>query len=239
MLFGTPFHYMRGAGRVLAATRTLRTDDSPARAWMVPGLGYAACHLDSFVDAPGRADTLLSHMSMIPNGPASWLSLVGGVTLVALLGAAVKPRVGLVIVRPHEARIKQRVLAVLKELGVDTNNPKVIETRTSDDDALSAIEKHRPQALLIPFNAHADLHGKKLNGLDLAKRVDSELEELRHIPIYMPASPMARVIYELEVPRGVISESLQRRLVFIHLEEVRNPIKDLKTEISRIKESLK
>lgn len=133
-------------------------------------------------------------------------------------------KVTLLIVRPHRAQIRERVLALLARLGIDTDDPTILPPGTSDDEALRAMRRDRPSALLIPLHAHRDKQGRLLNGLGLAQRIDEQFPDQVDMPIFMPASPMGMATLELALARapgdGGLSPRLRRRLVPVPLDSL-------------------
>jgi hypothetical protein len=238
MLYGTLFHNFLAAGRVLAETRNAQAAHTRQVNWVAPELGYLASNLDSFVDATPKAESLLSHMGMIQNGVPSCLSLLSSITLVAILGAAFKFGTGLMVIRPHDDKIRKPVFEVLSKLGVNTDDAEILKSGTSNEEALAKIKRHRPVALLIPFHPERTSSGIIVDGLSLARRVDDNLEELRNVKIYMPANAWGRSSIELALAldpdsANGVSARLRKRLYIINIEKLDDP--ELYKRISPLK----
>jgi len=137
-------------------------------------------------------------------------------------GLSESDRLGLLVVRPHGERVRERVLSLLGRAGIRTLGAEVLPAGTPDGRALAAIRARAPLALLIPLHAHRTAEGELVNGIQLAERIDSELPAVASVPIFMPASAFGMSTLELAMARdqdaGGPSDALRRRLIPIPIE---------------------
>ena len=125
----------------------------------------------------------------------------------------------MMVVRPYHSTMRTRVFALLESAGLCSAGAQRVEPGTPDDDALAAIVEARPDVLLIPFHAHRDQAGNRLDGLTLSGRLHL-LPDAPQAPILMPITPMASASLRLadsKAANGITLEverlQRQRRLL--------------------------
>lgn len=143
--------------------------------------------------------------------------MVGFVSLVLGLG----PR--LMVVRPYLARVRTRVFALLRSAGLDPADALRVEMGPPDDEAIAAIIEADPDVLLVPFHAHRDAEGNRLDGLTLCGRLH-ETAGASLAPVLMPITPMASASLRLMAGSGeraaLFTELLERRILVLPEDEV-------------------
>lgn len=92
-----------------------------------------------------------------------------------------------VIIRPYQKTIRARVRACLERAGL-TWTHHVVAPGTPDIDAFSFLRLHTDKVLLIPFHAHHDAAGNRINGVSLLEMIFARGTTFTDIPILMPAS---------------------------------------------------
>jgi len=106
----------------------------------------------------------------------------------------------LIIIRPYRAFIRQRIVAVLNQLGYAAEAAVLIPAATPDDVVLSQLETMAvPQALLMPFHAHQDTQGTLVDGLALMLKIRTRFPAWAKTPVVMPVSQVGHAGYLLRV----------------------------------------
>ena len=132
------------------------------------------------------------------------------------------------VVRPYSERIRHKMFECLAEAGLHIDQSGIIAPGTSDDEALRTLPRGHDAVLLVPYNAHRSESGATMNGLDFARRIDSERPDLSRAPILMPISAMGMAGASLTLSRseeeGGLAQSLRRRILFITEEDLNTPL---------------
>lgn len=77
----------------------------------------------------------------------------------------------IVIVRPYRASLRDRVFELLSEVGLNLALATTIPAQTPDDDVVAALQTLSAELLIVPFHAHRDRLGRRVNGVELLPRV--------------------------------------------------------------------
>ncbi len=96
----------------------------------------------------------------------------------------------IVVVRPYRARMRSRVFAALEQAGLKMDGATEIPQGTPDDETRERIVQADPDVLLVPFHAHRDAQGNRLDGLTLC-RLLHETATAPSAPVLMPVTRMA------------------------------------------------
>ena len=131
------------------------------------------------------------------------------------------------IVRPYLPRVRGRVFELLHQTGIGTDGAPQVEAGTSDEVAIAAVVAAQPDVLLVPFHAHHDARGDRLDGLTLCRRLRDE-GSVAGVPVLMPVTRMAAASLRLMSVTGkhasVHRELLQRRVLVLPDEQLDDPV---------------
>jgi len=127
------------------------------------------------------------------------------------------------IVRPYPTRMRTRVFTLLHSAMLDMNSGRQIPAGTSDADAIEGIMETKPDVLLVPFHAHRDAQGQRLDGLTLCGKLYGILGA-SPIPVLMPVTPMAGASLRLMTHTGkhadLYRDLLERHILLVPDGEV-------------------
>ena len=127
-----------------------------------------------------------------------------------------------VVLRPYAEVVRRSVLQLLERAGVDTSDAIILPPRSTDKHVVAALASVRPKVLIVPFHAHEDDDGNRLNGLELIAQIFEELPLLESVPIVMPASAQAMAAAQLglESSIGQLSAAQKARVFLLHLDRL-------------------
>ncbi|MGE0327780.1 MAG: hypothetical protein AB7S68_36045 [Polyangiaceae bacterium] len=94
----------------------------------------------------------------------------------------------LLFVRPYAPRLRSQVVELLRAAGVAPQDTLAIPKGTPDREAIKQVRQVRASLLVVPFHAHRDEDGVRVNGLALAERLLEEVPRCLHTPMLVPVS---------------------------------------------------
>jgi len=89
------------------------------------------------------------------------------------------------VVRPYPRHIRERVFALLGELGFELGDGLVVEPGTPDAEAADWVRAQQLDLVLLPLHTHEDRDGRSVDGLGVAALLGADFER-RGTPILMP-----------------------------------------------------
>lgn len=136
----------------------------------------------------------------------------------------VLPRV--MLVRPYGARVRERVYSLLRRVGLPVDDGIRIPVGTPDAEAIAQIVQAQPEVLVVPFNAHRDSHGERLDGLTLC-RLLAQTPDAPAAPVLMAVTQMSAANLQLMTSSGEHAaahrELLAHRILVLTEDEVDDP----------------
>ena len=124
-------------------------------------------------------------------------------------------------IRPYTERIRQKMVAHIKNAGFSVNADQAIPAGTTDNEIIQKLNamNESEYILLIPYNAQIDRSGNNVDGLDLIIRIHNEVPAFKQAPILMPVSnsAMVSIKYKLKEKRRFQSlpKELDEHILFI------------------------
>jgi CheY-like chemotaxis protein len=129
---------------------------------------------------------------------------------------------GVTVVRPS-AEVRERVLRLLREAGLEAGDADVLPAGFSDDETVAALRQRRSRLLVIPFR-QPTTNGGRANGIDLVQRLEREAPELARTPIVLPVTVFGAGAVRLLLGESNLDETLTRatrhRILVVQEEEL-------------------
>lgn len=77
----------------------------------------------------------------------------------------------IVVVRPYRASLRDRVFGLLSQVGLNLDVAITIPAATPDDEIVASLQTLSTDLLVVPFHAHRDRLGRRVNGVELLPRL--------------------------------------------------------------------
>jgi hypothetical protein len=105
----------------------------------------------------------------------------------------------IVVIRPYRVSLRVRVFERLAEAGSNLELATTIPAETPDDEVVDLLQTTPADMLVVPFHAHRDRLGRRVNGVELLPR----LRAGRHVTtrVVAPVSRVGMVAAELLTSR--------------------------------------
>lgn len=144
---------------------------------------------------------------------------------------------GVTVVRPYGPRIRAKVFPLLEGVGMRIESSDVIPAGTSDDEAVARVLTTGNDVLLVPFHGHVDDQGRRVDGLEVLRRLAVIRPSFPWLVI-MPVSNFAAAAMTLALgrsgPEG-LPDALRERLIVLTEEDLdaRDAAAKLRAKIAR------
>lgn len=130
------------------------------------------------------------------------------------------------LVRPHDELLRQRLLALLKEIGIEATGEDVLPCELGDDEVVAALRRRGSELLVIPFRQPGE-NGRRTHGVDLLQRLERELPETAGLPVLLPVSVFsaghARLMLGESNPDDTLSRRTRHRILMLLEDELAEP----------------
>lgn len=99
----------------------------------------------------------------------------------------------------------------------------IIPARTSDAIAVRAVLDSRSPVLLVPFHAHNDTDGNRVDGLGFLAKLDAAKRRDFEWRVVMPVSAFAVPAVTTILARGELEPHIQQQILMITEDALRDP----------------
>ena len=126
------------------------------------------------------------------------------------------------VVRPG-AEVRDRLVRLLRQAGLEVGDDDVLPAAWSDDQILAALRERRSRLLVVPFRQPAGA-GPRANGIDLLQRLEREAPDVARAPIVLPVTVFGAGAVKLLLGEANLDETLTRetrhRILVVPEEEL-------------------
>jgi hypothetical protein len=125
-------------------------------------------------------------------------------------------------VRPYAPRIRKRVFDHMAKAGCPILPENVIAAGTADAEAVRFVLTQKSSVLLVPFHAHRDTEGRKVDGLTFLGALDqASVAFVWHV--VMPVSTFATPAVTAMFTRGDVPARARDRILLLQEDELDDP----------------
>ena len=132
-----------------------------------------------------------------------------------------------VVARPYDRRIRERMFESLNRAGLEIDARDVIAGGTPDPEVSERLSASGAYVLLVPFHAHRDSGGQVVNGLDFLRYLSETKPGAVRRPILMPISSAGMAAASLMLTKsgqpGDLDDELTQRVLFLPEAELDDP----------------
>ena len=137
------------------------------------------------------------------------------------------------VIRPYPL-LKKYMAGVLRSLHIDVAEENILPPEATAEDVVSFLKKHPNEfsVLLLPYYPRNDREQNLLHGLEILRRIQTEVPEYRQVKKIMPINAIGRMTYQQEA-KYYQAELADPSLLVLDEEEISDDRQVLLNKISR------
>jgi hypothetical protein len=131
------------------------------------------------------------------------------------------------LVRPQGEPLRQRLLELLQEIGIEATAEDVLSSELDDDEVVAALrQRGSSQLLVVPFR-QPTAGGGRAHGIDLLQRLEQEVPETAGLPVLLPVNVFSagqvRLMLGESNPDETLSRRTRHRILMLLEDELADP----------------